>query len=125
MAQHLERNPLEAAFAALRVNGLDGGGEALQILVNEANRIEREHFLNARPHERSRERTDYANGFKPKTVITRLGQQTFDIPQVRGGENGVDGIALRSSEIVAVHAVAVLDINVDTDDVRSKISGWR
>lgn len=33
----------------------------------------------------ARERTDYANGFKPKTVMTRLGQQTFDIPQVRGG----------------------------------------
>ena len=85
MAQHVERNPLEAAFAALLANGLDGAGEALRILVNEASRIEREHFLNARPHERTRERTDYANGFKPKTVMTRLGQQTFDIPQVRGG----------------------------------------
>lgn len=85
MAQHVERHPLEAAFAALLANGLDGAGEALRILVNEASRIEREHFLNARPHERTRERTDYANGFKPKTVMTRLGQQTFDIPQVRGG----------------------------------------
>ena len=85
MAQHVERNPLEAAYAALLANGLDGAGEALRILVNEASRIEREHFLNARPHERTRERTDYANGFKPKTVMTRLGQQTFDIPQVRGG----------------------------------------
>jgi transposase-like protein len=31
------------------------------------------------------ERTDYANGFKPKTVMTRVGELTFDVPQVRGG----------------------------------------
>ena len=32
-----------------------------------------------------RQRTDYANGFKPKTVMTRVGELTFDVPQVRGG----------------------------------------
>ncbi|MFN3612549.1 IS256 family transposase [Tepidimonas sp.] len=85
MAQRVEHHPLDAAFAALLANGLDGAGEALRILVNEACKIERTHFLNARPHERTPQRTDYANGFKPKTVMTRLGEQTFDIPQVRGG----------------------------------------
>lgn len=85
MAQRVEYHPLDAAFAALLANGLDGAGEALRILVNEASKIERAQFLNAQPHERTAERIDYANGFKPKTVMTRLGQQTFDIPQVRGG----------------------------------------
>ena len=85
MAQRIEHHPLDAAFAALLSNGLDGAGEALRILVNEASKIERAHFLNARPHERTAERTDYANGFKPKTVMTRVGQLTFDVPQVRGG----------------------------------------
>ena len=70
MAQHVDHNPLEAAYAALLANGLDGAGEALRILVNEASKIERAHFLNARPHERTPERADYANGFKPKTVMT-------------------------------------------------------
>jgi putative transposase len=73
MAQRVEHHPL------------DGAGEALRILVNEASKIERAHFVNARPHERTPERTDYANGFKRKTVMTRLGEQTFDVPQVRGG----------------------------------------
>ncbi|MFN3294970.1 MAG: transposase, partial [Gemmobacter sp.] len=73
MAQRVEHHPLDAAFAALLANGLDGAGEALRILVNEACKIERTHFLNARPHERTPQRTDYANGFKPKTVMTRLG----------------------------------------------------
>lgn len=85
MAHRVEHHPLDAAFAALLNNGLDGAGEALRILVNEASKIERTHFLNARPHERTPERTDYANGFKPKTVMTRVGQVTFDVPQVRGG----------------------------------------
>jgi len=85
MAQRVEHHPLDAAFAALLANGLDGAGEALRILVNEASKIERAHFLNARPHERTSARTDYANGFKPKTVMTRLGEQTFEVPQVRGG----------------------------------------
>lgn len=85
MAQRVEINPLHDAYAALLAQGLDGAGEALRILIDEASKIEREHFINARPHERSLERSDYANGFKPKTVMTRLGEITFAIPQVRGG----------------------------------------
>ena len=38
MAQRVEHNPLEAAFAALQTNGLDGDGEARRILVNGASR---------------------------------------------------------------------------------------
>lgn len=83
MALRVENNPLEAAFAVLLAEGLDGAGEALRILVNEASRIERTHYLNAQPHERTNERTDYANGFKPKTVLTRVGEITFEVPQVR------------------------------------------
>jgi len=85
MAHRIEHHPLDAAFAALLANGLDGAGEALRILVNEASKIERNHFLNARAHERTAERIDYANGYKPKTVMTRVGELTFDVPQVRGG----------------------------------------
>ena len=83
MAMRAGNNPLEAAYAALLTQGLDGAGEALRILVNEASKIERAQHLNARPFERCAERRGYANGFKPKTVMTRLGEQTFDIPQVR------------------------------------------
>jgi transposase-like protein len=83
MALRVEANPLEAAYAALLSHGLDGAGEALRILVDEASKIERSHHLQASPHERSEERTGYANGFKPKTVLTRMGEITFAVPQVR------------------------------------------
>lgn len=83
MAMRVENNPLEAAYAALLSQGLDGAGEALRILVNEAGKIERAHHLNAQPFERSDERRGHANGFKPKTVMTRMGELTFAVPQVR------------------------------------------
>ncbi len=85
MAQRVEYNPMEAAYSALIEHGLEGADEALRIIVNEASKIERAQFLHARPHERTPERADYANGFKPKTMMTRVGEQTFDVPQVRGG----------------------------------------
>jgi putative transposase len=65
MAQREEHHPLEAAFSALPDHGLDGVGEALRIMVTEASKIERTQFLNAQPHERTHQRTDYANGFEP------------------------------------------------------------
>lgn len=83
MAMRVENNPLEAAYAALLSHGLDGAGEALRILVNEASKIERAQHLNAHPFERCEERQGYANGFKPKTVMTRMGELTFAVPQVR------------------------------------------
>ncbi|MCX8016775.1 MAG: transposase, partial [Rhodocyclaceae bacterium] len=69
MAMRVETNPLDAAFAALLENGLDGAGEALRIIVNEAAKIERAEFIGARPYERSETRRDYANGYKPKTML--------------------------------------------------------
>ena len=72
MAQRVESNSLESAYAALLSHGLDGACEALRILVNEAAKIERAEYLGAQPHERSPGRRDYANGYKPKMLPTRL-----------------------------------------------------
>jgi putative transposase len=84
MAMSVEKdNPLAEAYAHLLNNGLDGAGEALRILVNEASKIERGQYLKAAPFERSGERVDYANGFKNKTMLTRLGAIEFAVPQVR------------------------------------------
>jgi putative transposase len=77
-------NPLHEACAHRLAHGLDGAAEALRILVNEASVIERADYLKAAPFERSAARVDYANGFKNKTLLTRLGRIAFDVPQVRG-----------------------------------------
>jgi putative transposase len=59
--------------------------ELIRILVNAAMQVERQKHLAVEPYERSAERHGHANGFKPKTVQTRLGDITFAIPQVRQG----------------------------------------
>jgi len=69
----------------LTEQGLEGLPDLIRVMVNEAMRIERENYLGAKPYERSEERQGHANGYKPKTVKTRVGEVTFDIPQVREG----------------------------------------
>ncbi|MCD6356883.1 MAG: DUF3592 domain-containing protein [Anaerolineaceae bacterium] len=69
----------------LTEQGLEGLPALIRALVNEAMRIERENFLGAKLYQRSDKRRGYSNGYKPKTVKTRIGEVTFDIPQVREG----------------------------------------
>jgi transposase-like protein len=69
----------------LTEQGLDGLPDLIRVMVNEAMQIERENFLGAKPYERSQDRQGHANGYKPKTVKTRVGEVTFEIPQVREG----------------------------------------
>jgi len=64
--------------------GLDGLGNAVALLINEAMKIERERHLNATSYERTDFRNGYANGFKPKKLNTRVGQLDLKVPQVRG-----------------------------------------
>lgn len=69
----------------LTADGFNGLGEAVRRLINEAMRMERQAHLGVGPYERSEDRQGYANGYKPKTVKTRVGELTFAVPQVRDG----------------------------------------
>lgn len=67
--------------------GLEALPELIRIVINSAMQAERQKYLGvAAPYERSSERQDQANGYKPKTVKTRAGEITFSIPQVREGD---------------------------------------
>jgi transposase-like protein len=65
--------------------GLEALPELIRIIINTAMQAERQQYLNAAPYERTEERRGYANGFKPKTVTTRMGKIAFAVPQVRDG----------------------------------------
>lgn len=69
----------------IALQGFDFLPELIRIVVNEAMEIQRQQYLGAAPYQRTAERQGHANGFKPKTVKTRLGEITFDVPQVRDG----------------------------------------
>ena len=66
--------------------GFDIVPELMRIVLNTAMQAERQSYLGVQPYERSPERRDHANGFKPKTMATRMGRITFDVPQVRKGD---------------------------------------
>lgn len=65
--------------------GLDASPELLRILLNHVMQVERSKYLQAEGYERTDERKGHANGYKPKTVRTRIGEITFAVPQVREG----------------------------------------
>ena len=70
------------ALELLTEHGYEGMARAIEILLNEAMKIERSAFLGAGPYERSEDRVGYANGYKPKRVKSRLGELTLAIPKV-------------------------------------------
>ena len=65
-------------------HGLDGMQPVMETLLNEAMKIERAQALKAAPYERTEQRQGYANGFKDKTLKSRIGELRIRIPQVRG-----------------------------------------
>lgn len=86
MAHQADSNVIEDVVQLLQEEGFAGMGEAFRLLLNEAMRIERSQALGAGPYERSPQRAGHANGYKPKTVNTRLGPLALEVPQTRGVE---------------------------------------
>ena len=83
MAHQSECSAVDSVVQLLSESGLSHIAEAVRIILNEAMRIERSRVIQAAPYQRTDRRRGYANGFKPKTVNTRLGAITFDVPQTR------------------------------------------
>jgi transposase-like protein len=86
MAQPVQDNAIYDAVELLKDNGFDGLAEAVTVLLNTAMVAERSEYLGAQPYERSDSRRGYANGFKDKTVKTRLGPLPLKVPQARDCE---------------------------------------
>jgi len=69
----------------LAEKGLEAVPEMMRVLINQAMQVERSKYLQADEYERTEDRKGHANGYKPKTVRTRMGEITFAVPQVREG----------------------------------------
>lgn len=76
----------EALECLMGSDGLNHIGEAVQMLLNHAMKIEQQKYLQAGHYQRTEQRQDYANGYKPKQLNTRLGRLALSIPQVRNGD---------------------------------------
>lgn len=96
---HRENNKaFDQVLEVLIENGLEGMAAVMEVVFNEAMKLERTDFLRAEPHERTAERRGYANGYKDKKVRSRLGELALKIPQVRDLKEPGDGFYPKSLE---------------------------
>ncbi|MDA1163179.1 MAG: IS256 family transposase [Planctomycetota bacterium] len=86
MTHQNQSTDLHDAVQLLADNGFEGMANAMQILFNEAMKIERTEYIGAEPYQRTEQRRSYANGFKAKTVNSRLGKLELKVPQTRDGD---------------------------------------
>ena len=86
MTRQIESTELDAVVQLLADHGFDGMAHAVETLMNEAMKLQRSEALGAGPYQRTAERRGHANGFKPKTVNSRLGKLKLQVPQTRGVE---------------------------------------
>jgi transposase-like protein len=84
MTHRTDRSELDDVVTLIAEHGTDSMQQAFATLLNIAMRTEREQVLGARPHERTPERRGHANGFKPKSLRTRVGTLTVQVPKTRG-----------------------------------------
>ena len=72
------------------VHGLfkeDGAmAKLVEQVLNQVLEAEVTETLQAKPYERTEERQGYRNGFKPRTMTTRVGRLVLSVPQVREGK---------------------------------------
>jgi len=83
-SDHTYFNEKKTILEHLISDGVKDLKPVIEILLNEAMKIERQQVLKAAPYERSPERAGYANGFKDREYASRMGPLRIQIPQVRG-----------------------------------------
>ena len=86
MTHQNQSSELQHAVQLLSEHGFESMANAMQILLNEAMKLERTEYLGAHPYQRTEERRSHANGFKDKTVNSRLGKLDLRVPQTRDSQ---------------------------------------
>ena len=86
-------------------------------------RLERQKYLGVAPYERSSKRQGHANGFKPHTAKTRVGEITLAVPQVREGGFFPQALekGLRSERALTLALAEMYVQGVSTRDVTAII----
>ena len=86
MACRVKDNIVGDVLEKLCDEGFDGISGVLVTLLNEAMKLDRSRHLQAGLYERNDNRQGYANGYKPKTIKSRLGELSVHVPQIRDSE---------------------------------------
>ena len=89
------------------LNGQDGLAKLVEVVLNQILEAQVTESLGADRHERSEERLGYRNGYRPRTLYTRVGPVTLQVPQTRDGSFSTD------------------IFNLDSSVERVRVWGWR
>lgn len=71
-------------------NGQDGLARLVEAVLNQILEAQVTESLGADRHERTEERLGYRNGYRPRTLFTRVGPVTLQVPQTRDGSFSTD-----------------------------------
>ncbi|HIM55875.1 MAG TPA: IS256 family transposase [Candidatus Latescibacteria bacterium] len=86
MTHQKDRNVFDQVVQLVADHGTEAMSDAFACLLEIAMKAERDQALGAETYERSESRRGYANGYKPKTLNTRAGSITVQVPKARGIE---------------------------------------
>jgi len=67
------------------LSGQEGLAKLVEVVLNQILEAQVTESLGADRHERTEERQGYRNGFRPRTLYTRVGPVTLQVPQTRDG----------------------------------------
>jgi len=72
------------------LSGQNGLAKLVEAVLNQILEAQVAETLGADRHERSDERQGYRNGYRPRTIYTRVGPVTLQVPQTRDGSFSTD-----------------------------------
>ena len=72
------------------LNSQDGLAKLVEAVLNQVLEAQVTESLGADRHERTEERQGYRNGYRPRTLFTRIGPVTLQVPQMRDGSFSTD-----------------------------------
>ncbi len=76
-------NAFNEVYEMIMHYGTEAMPKVMEVLFNEAMKIERQHHIGVDHYARSNNRIDYANGYKSKQLKTRIGALDLKVPQTR------------------------------------------
>ena len=80
MARKMDDKELLGIWQEATGEGENGFRKVLEMAVQKILEEELTSFLKAEAHEKTRERTGYRNGYKPRALMTRLGRMDLLVP---------------------------------------------
>ena len=72
------------------LGGQDGLAKLVESILNQVLEAQATEALGAGRHERTEERQGYRNGYRERTICTRVGPVTLQVPQTRDGSFSTD-----------------------------------